>query len=106
MGRRSSAQDSQLATPRRARSTWPAAPSRRPATPAPARVTRAPVDLVTVVGARPARASAKVRLAVWPSSDGGGRTARWWPWLLVVAAIGWNLVSLRALTVRVAYLND
>jgi hypothetical protein len=30
----------------------------------------------------------------------------WWPWLLVVAAVGWGLVSLRALTVGVAYLND
>jgi hypothetical protein len=28
------------------------------------------------------------------------------PWLLVGAAVGWNLVSLRALTIRVAYLND
>jgi hypothetical protein len=30
----------------------------------------------------------------------------WWSWLLVAAAVGWNLVSLRALTLRVAYLND
>ena len=30
----------------------------------------------------------------------------WWPWLLVAAAVGWNLVSLRALTRGVAYLND
>jgi len=30
----------------------------------------------------------------------------WWPWLLVAAAVGWGLVSLRALTVGVAYLND
>ena len=29
-----------------------------------------------------------------------------WPWLLVAAAIGWNLVSLRALTLQVTYLND
>jgi Bacterial membrane protein YfhO len=29
-----------------------------------------------------------------------------WPWLLVAAAIGWNLVSLRALTLPVTYLND
>jgi hypothetical protein len=46
------------------------------------------------------------RLAVWPSGDGGGRTAAWWSWLLVVAAVAWNLVSLRALTVNVPYLND
>ena len=32
-------------------------------------------------------------------------TARW-PWSIVAAAVGWNLVSLRALTLRVAYLND
>jgi Bacterial membrane protein YfhO len=30
----------------------------------------------------------------------------WWPWLLVAAAVGWNLLSLRALTHAVAYLND
>jgi hypothetical protein len=30
----------------------------------------------------------------------------WWAWLTVAAAVGWNLVSLRALTVGVAYLND
>ena len=34
------------------------------------------------------------------------RTAAWWPWLLVAAAIVWNLASLRALTRGVAYLND
>ena len=39
-------------------------------------------------------------------SDGGGRTAVWWPWLLVAAAVVWNLVSLRALMRGVAYLND
>ena len=46
------------------------------------------------------------QLAVWPPRERGGRTAGWWPWLLVAAAVGWNLVSLRALTLRVAYLND
>jgi Bacterial membrane protein YfhO len=30
----------------------------------------------------------------------------WWPWSLVAAAAGWNLVSLRALTRGVAYLDD
>ena len=30
----------------------------------------------------------------------------WWPWLLVAAAVGWNLASLRALTLGVTYLND
>ncbi len=68
--------------------------------------TRAPADPVTAAGARPARASAMARLAVRPPGDGGGRTAVWWPWLLVAAAVGWNLASLRALTVGVAYLND
>ncbi len=41
-----------------------------------------------------------------PPSDVGGRTAAWWPWLLVAAAVCWNLVSLRALTIGVPYLND
>jgi hypothetical protein len=36
----------------------------------------------------------------------GGRTADWWPWSIVAAAVAWNLVSLRALTVGAAYLND
>jgi hypothetical protein len=30
----------------------------------------------------------------------------WWPWSIVVAAVGWNLASLRALTLGVPYLND
>jgi hypothetical protein len=46
------------------------------------------------------------RLAVWPRGDGGGRTAAWWPWSIVAAAVAWNLVSLRAETVAVPYLND
>src|ERR1700684_3882803 len=46
------------------------------------------------------------RLAVRPPADGGGRTAVWWPWSIVAAAVAWNLVSLRALTHGVAYLND
>jgi hypothetical protein len=37
---------------------------------------------------------------------GGGRTAAWWPWSIVAAAVGWNLASLRALTLGVTYLND
>jgi hypothetical protein len=46
------------------------------------------------------------RLAARPPADGGGRTAAWWPWSIVAAAVGWNLASLRALTLGVAYLND
>src|SRR6202453_3546113 len=46
------------------------------------------------------------RLAVRPPADGGGRTAVWWPWSVVAAAVGWNLVNLRALTLNVAYSND
>jgi hypothetical protein len=38
--------------------------------------------------------------------DGGGRAASWWPWLLVAAAVVWNLASLPALTRGVAYLSD
>lgn len=59
---------------------------------------------MTAVDARPA--SALARLTVWPSDDGEGRTAAWWPWSLVAAAVGWNLVSLRALRLGVAYLDD
>jgi hypothetical protein len=46
------------------------------------------------------------RLAVRPPADGGGRTAEWWPWSIVAAAVGWNLVNLRALTLNVPYFND
>jgi hypothetical protein len=46
------------------------------------------------------------RLTVRPLRDGGGRALGWWPWLLVAAAVGWNLFSLRALTLGVTYLND
>src|SRR5215469_13066034 len=59
-------------------------------------------DSVTVASAR----QAMPRLTVRPPSDGGGRAAVWWPWSIVVAAVGWNLVSLRALTLGVTYLND
>jgi membrane protein YfhO len=53
-------------------------------------------------------APAMARPSVRPPADGGGggRTAAWWPWLIVAAAVAWNLVSLRALTLRVPYLND
>ena len=30
----------------------------------------------------------------------------WWPWSVVAAAVGWNLMNLRALTLGVTYLND
>ena len=46
------------------------------------------------------------RLAVRFPGDGVGWTAGWWPWLLVAAAVVWNLARLRAETVGVAYLND
>ena len=46
------------------------------------------------------------RLTVWPPADAGGQTAVWWPWSIVAAAVGWNLVNLRALTLPVAYGND
>jgi hypothetical protein len=60
---------------------------------------------VTAAGARPTRVSVTARLAVRPR--GGGRTvAAWWSWLLVAAAIAWNLTSVRALTLGVSYLND
>jgi hypothetical protein len=55
---------------------------------------------MTVAGVRPAIA----RLAIRPPS--GGRTAAWWPWSIVAAAVGWNLVNLRALTLAVAYNDD
>ncbi|HXD65772.1 MAG TPA: YfhO family protein [Solirubrobacteraceae bacterium] len=60
-----------------------------------------------MAGVRSARAPVvKTLCAVRPPGDGGGRTAFWWPWLLVAAAVGWNLVSLRALRLGVTYLND
>jgi hypothetical protein len=46
------------------------------------------------------------RPAVRPPRDGGGRIAAWWSWSVVAAAVGWNLVNLRALTLPVTYLND
>ena len=46
------------------------------------------------------------QLTVRPPSDGGGRAAVRWPWSIVAAAVGWNLVNLRALTLGVTYLND
>ena len=46
------------------------------------------------------------QFAVRPPRDVGGRTASWLPWLIVAAAVCWNLVSLRALTIGVSYLND
>jgi hypothetical protein len=61
---------------------------------------------VTATCARPTRVPVVARLAVRPPGDGGARTASCWSWLLVAAAVGWNLVSVRALTDGVAYLND
>ncbi len=61
---------------------------------------------MTVTDARPARAPEMTRPAVRPPRDAGGRTASWLPWLLVAAAVCWNLVSLRALTIGLPYLND
>jgi len=46
------------------------------------------------------------RLAVRPPAEAGDRAAAWWPWSIVAAAVGWNLVSLRALTLGVTYLDD
>src|SRR5215467_2357475 len=86
--------------------TWTAAWSSPPVTRAtPALATPAtgapPGDSVTVASARQAMAQLTVR----PPSDGGARTAAWWPWSIVAAAVGLNLVNLRALTLRVTYLN-
>ena len=48
-----------------------------------------------------------MRSAVRSPGHSGGRTAvAWWPWLLLAAAVGWNLASLRGLLVGVPYLND
>jgi hypothetical protein len=40
-----------------------------------------------------------------PGRVAGARSA-WWPWSIVVAAVTWGLVSVRALTRNVAYLDD
>jgi hypothetical protein len=61
---------------------------------------------VAAADARPARAPVTARLAVWSPGGGGGQTAAWWPWSIVAAAVGWNLVNLRALTLGVAYFDD
>jgi hypothetical protein len=61
---------------------------------------------VTAAGIRPSLTSAMTRLTVRPLADGGGRAAVWWPWSVVAAAVGWNLVNLRALTLAVAYGDD
>jgi Bacterial membrane protein YfhO len=46
------------------------------------------------------------RWAIRVPGNGRIRTATWWPWLIVGTAVAWNLVSARALTVEVPYLND
>jgi hypothetical protein len=60
---------------------------------------------VTTAAARAVRASAVGLEAVRPGRR--RRTAlAWWSWSVVAAAVVWNLVSLRALTSAVAYLDD
>lgn len=46
------------------------------------------------------------RPAVRPPDDAGGRAAGCWSWSVVTAAVGWNLVNLRSLTLGVAYGDD
>ena len=46
------------------------------------------------------------RSAVRPPADVGGRAAAWLPWSVVAAAVGWNLVNLRALALGVTYGDD
>lgn len=67
---------------------------------------------MTAAGARAAQAPASAgpspRSPARPPADGGarGRAAAWWSWLAVAAAVAWNLVHLRALTLSVAYGDD
>jgi len=61
---------------------------------------------MTSVGARPARAPTVAGRAARSSRGVQDRAVARWPWLLVGAAVVWNLVSVRALTSGVAYLND
>jgi hypothetical protein len=61
---------------------------------------------VTAADARTAQASAMTRLTVRTLANGGDRTVAWWPWSIVAAAVGWNLVNLRALTLGVSYGDD
>ncbi|HEY3774532.1 MAG TPA: YfhO family protein [Solirubrobacteraceae bacterium] len=62
---------------------------------------------MTAVGARRARAPTAARLAARSSRGAEDRAAAArWPLLLVAAAVVWNLISVRALTSGVAYLND
>jgi hypothetical protein len=60
---------------------------------------------VTALDARPPRTSTAAPNIRPPFRDGGRWAARW-PWLLLAAAVAWNLVNLRALTLGVTYLND
>ncbi len=46
------------------------------------------------------------REAARPPADGGSRAVTAWAWALVLAAVVWNLVSVRAVTIGVPYLND
>jgi Bacterial membrane protein YfhO len=46
------------------------------------------------------------QLAQGERAPGVPRRAPRWPWLLVAAAVAWNLVSLRAETLGVSYLDD
>ncbi len=61
---------------------------------------------MTAAGARQTRASTPAASTVRPLAFPKGRTALSWAWLVVVAAVAWNLVSLRAETRAVSYLND
>jgi hypothetical protein len=61
---------------------------------------------VTVADVRRARVSATAGVVARLLGNGGGRRAAWWPWSIVLAAVGWNLASLRALTYPVTYLDD
>lgn len=57
-------------------------------------------------GALRAPASAPAPVTVPRPRDGGRRIVPLLSWLLVAGAVGWNLVSVRALTDPVAYRND
>ena len=57
-------------------------------------------------GGRRERLPARAPAAARPSHARCGRAAAFWPRAIVAAAVGWNLVTTRALTDAVAYLND
>ena len=61
---------------------------------------------MTAVNVGPPGTSATAESTARPPTNVGGRATAWSAWALVAAAVVWNLLNLRALTLGVTYLND